>query len=160
MVFWTYPKLQSFMKKRTIVDVTEVILLGDKVGYIIGTTSGLSTDNTLCLTNFKPSFKKKIKFQQILKEYESIDRACVISVDIKSWGPGKVKKATTMVENWISDYFQENPDETKRIQNLSEGNQRLQVEDINKQELLDEIKNLHKILGEKITLLQSLIDME
>jgi len=159
MAYWTYPKVLSFMKKRTIVSVTDVRMGDNKIGYILETTSGLSTDKTLCLIEYRPSFVNVCSFKKMLREYDSVNKCCIISTDIKSWGPGKVKKTNTLIESWISDYFSENQEDNRFIETLEETNSRIEEEDISKESLMNEIKNLHKVLGEKITLLLSLVDM-
>lgn len=161
MRHWTFPNVQTFMQKRTIVSVRDVILNDTSIGYILETTTGLSTDETLCLYEYKPSWLKVRAFNKLVNEYANINRSCIVSTSIKSWGPSKVKKTKTSMDAWIKDYFDENIGEErhKEFINAYQEVDTREDTDIDKSELINEIKQLHRVLGEKISLLESLIDM-
>ena len=155
MEFWTYPNLLKFLEKRSLLSKEDVHFNDEIIGYVLETTVGIHTDNTICLTKYKESWLQNINFQSFLQKYSP--RICIISKSIRSWGPGKVKKGLKEISTWIFDtedlenkkaiYIRNTPIEScrKKISNKSE----------NKNILLEKLLKQYKELGQTIEELKS-----
>ena len=118
-MFWKYPKLLHLIEFRTIENVTpvHVELKGETIydaeiiqdnmlliGYIIGSTTGILSDNTLCIFRFLETWLEIPRFKELINMHKN--RICIIDQSIDSWGEKKKILGTNILLEWIAEFLE------------------------------------------------------